>query len=113
MTSPSIDALLGRPRNPETGRALVRWVADLRARIARGEIEIGILSAGELGQVAALRAAVECGVTDAWLDLAAWFTAPPVGEPDLAQAEVALRQAAAAGAPCSRPPHRPRVRDGS
>ena len=96
----TIDALLSAPASPETGRALLDWVAGLRARILRGEMMIGILPVEEVERAPlALRKAAECGLAEGWFQLASWHADPPFGAANVAEAEEVLREAMAAGAP--------------
>jgi TPR repeat protein len=95
----TIPELLVAPQSPENGRALVAWANDLRGRILRGDMMIGILSADEVVLApTALRRASECGIKEALLDLGNWLAMPPIGEPDLVGARAAFRQAIIAGA---------------
>jgi TPR repeat protein len=96
----TIDDLLAAPATPEAGRALLNWVGELRARIVRGEMMIGILPVEEIERAPiALRRAAECGLPDAWSQLASWLAAPPFGKPNIPEAESVLRTAMATGVP--------------
>ena len=94
----SIRELLAAAPTTETGHALIEWVRELRGRILRGDMMIGILSIDEVALApAALRKANDCGISEALIDLGNWLAAPPLGEPDLTGADAAFRQAIAAG----------------
>lgn len=94
----SIRELLAAEPSAETGRALVAWTEELRGRILRGDMMLGILSVDEVALVpAALRRASDSGVKEALLHLGNWLAAPPIAEPDLAGARAAFREAIAAG----------------
>ena len=96
--NPNIDGLLKKALSPETGVALMRWVAELRERIVRGDMMIGILPVAEAQKApAALRRAIECGIDEAWLKLASWLEEPPIGRSDPGAAEEVLRSAIARG----------------
>ncbi len=95
----SIRNLLDAESTADTGRALVAWAKELRGRILRGDMMIGILLPDEVALASkALRRASECGIKEALLDLGNWLAVPPVGEPDLAAARAAFRDAIVAGA---------------
>ena len=94
----TIHEMLAATPSDKTGSALIDWTRELRGRILRGDMMIGILSAEEVSLApAALRRASDCGIKEALLDLGNWLAAPPFGEPDLAGARAALRDAIAAG----------------
>lgn len=93
-----LDALLSAPLSEASGRALILWVRSLYGRIERGEMMIGLLDSREAARApVALARAVECGLPEAWLDLASWLSDPPLGAPDYVGAEVALQSAQQAG----------------
>ena len=94
----SIRELLAAGPSAESGHALVAWTQELRGRILRGDMMLGILSADEVALVpTALRRASDCGIKEALLDLGHWLAAPPIGEPDLVGARAAYREAIVAG----------------
>ncbi len=95
-----IERLLSAPPDAETGQALLDWVANLRARILRGDVTIGILPAEEVQRAPlALRKAAACGLAEGWFQLASWHADPPLGAADVPEAENVLREAMAAGVP--------------
>jgi hypothetical protein len=78
-----ITELLEAPQSPEVGQALATWVKELRGRILRGDMMIGILSVDEVALAPkALRKASDFGIEGALLDLGDWLAAPPFGQPD-------------------------------
>lgn len=90
----SIRELLAAAPSAGIGRALVAWANDLRGRILRGDMMIGILSADEVALApTALRKASDCGIKEALLELGNWLALPPIGEPDLVGARAAFREA--------------------
>src|SRR5262245_53672339 len=90
----TIDELLSAPASPDNAEALVRWVADLRGRIVRGDMMIGLLSVAEVEKAPlALRKAAESGLATAWFQLAAWLAAPPRGRTNPREALAVLRAA--------------------
>jgi Sel1 repeat len=94
----SIRDLLAAGPSAESGHALVAWTQELRGRILRGDMMLGILSADEVALVpTALRRASDCGIKEALLDLGHWLAAPPIGEPDLVGARAVYREAIVAG----------------
>lgn len=95
----SIRELLVAAPSAETGRALAAWAIDLRGRILRGDMMIGILSADDVALAPkVLRRANDCGIKEALLDLGDWLAVPPIGEPDLVGTREAFREAIVAGA---------------
>jgi TPR repeat protein len=95
-----VDELLTRPPTLETGRELLAWAQELRGRIVRGDMMIGILSVEEVAKAPlALERAASCGLQDAWIELARWYAKPPFGSADMTKAEQALRTAIAAQVP--------------
>lgn len=96
----NIHELLAADQSVETGNALLEWARNLRGRIIRGDMMIGILPVEEVELAPlALRRASECGVKDALLELGNWFAQPAIGEPDLASARTAFEDAMSAGVP--------------
>jgi TPR repeat protein len=96
----TVDDLLVAPANAQTAQALVDWVGELRARIVRGEMLIGILPIAEVEKAPiALRKAAEYGLADGWFHLAAWLAAPPFGKANIPEAVAVLRTAMARGVP--------------
>ena len=80
----SIHQLLAADASDETGQALIAWTHELRGRILRGDMTLGILSTEEVALApAALQKAIDCGIKDAWTELGSWLAIPPIGEPDL------------------------------
>lgn len=95
----SIDALLTAPANEANAEALWAWVARLQERILRGDVALGLLSQEDLDKVPRALARVAGVMPEAWLDLAFWHIAPPLGAPDVAAAEQAVRAAMDAEVP--------------
>lgn len=90
----TLDALMATAPSNATGQALLEWARDVQSCIVRGDLMLGILSVEEVESVpAALTQAAHLGVGDAWIELASWLTNPPIGEPDIAGADVALQTA--------------------
>jgi uncharacterized protein len=90
----SIRELLTAAPSAEIGRALTAWANDLRGRILRGDMMLGILSADEVALAStALRKASDCGIKEALLVLGNWLASPPLGDPDLVGAHAAFREA--------------------
>jgi TPR repeat protein len=101
--SPEIDNLLKATPSPEVARQLVEWAADIRNRIARGDMVLGILAPEEVEKIpAAYRAAAQQGEADAWLLLAWWHAQPQYGKPNLEAAEQVLKAAIDAKVPNAR-----------
>lgn len=108
MTTPSptatapnspLDGLLAAPADEANAEALWAWVADLQDRLMRGDLALGLVDPAELAQVPAALAKVGAVAPEAWLDLADWHLAPPLGKPDTAAAQRALETAIAAEVP--------------
>jgi TPR repeat protein len=97
------DELLSRPDNAETGRAILEWITELRGRILRGDMMIGILPVDEVKKapVVLRKAAADCGVAEAWLELGSWLARPPFGVPDVRKALSVLREAVSSKVPGS------------
>lgn len=91
-----IDSLLKSVASPNDADKLVAWADEVRMRIVRGDMQIGILASEEVAKIAtAYRRAAELGKNDSWIKLGLWLAAPEFGESDLAGAEAALQKAIA------------------
>lgn len=95
-----IDTLIRRAETREDAQALVDWFGELRGRIIRGDMMLGILSPDEVALVpAALRKAAALGLPSALLQLGDWLARPQFGKPNLQEAEAVLQGAVATGVP--------------
>lgn len=91
MEQRSVDELLASSNSAETAQELRAWFEDIRSRITRGDMMIGILSVDEVAKVPdALMKAMASGDEQASVDLALWLADPPIGEPDVERAERVL-----------------------
>lgn len=98
MEQRSIDDLLRSDNSAETAQEILAWFHDLKDRIARGDMMIGILPVSEAAKVPdALAKAIACGNERASIDLALWLADPPIGEPDVARGETVLLDAISRG----------------
>jgi TPR repeat protein len=90
----TLQNLLASAPSPAAANVLLDYVQALPGRIARGDLMIGILSVEEVKQApSALEQAASWGAPAAWLELARWHAAPPLGAPDLVAMERALGKA--------------------
>ncbi len=89
-----IDALLQSPPSTALAGQLVAWADATRDRIARSEMEVGLLSIDEVLKIpTAYQTAAQQGDPNAWITLAWWHARPDVGNADLKAAEKAMRAA--------------------
>jgi TPR repeat protein len=92
-----IDLLLQAPASLAVAEQLLAWAEKTRQQIARGDLQLGILSIESLAQIpVAYKTAAQQGLSPAWVTLAWWYAFPDIGEPDLPAAEDAIQEALAA-----------------
>lgn len=93
-----IDTLIERAETRDDAQALANWAGNLRGRILRGDMILGVLSTDEVALApAALRKAASLGLPSALLQLGEWLARPPFGKSNLLEAEEALQEAVDTG----------------
>lgn len=89
-----LDILLAKPQTENEAIQLCAWAAQVRSRISRGDLLLGILSIYEINKIPlAYEMAAKCGKGDAWLLLSNWYLYPEWGDCKVEQAEIAISHA--------------------